>query len=390
MEAEMAQDPFVSIAKLCQPTASQEAKFPNFPLARESENFAGSNSEQFSSSPDPMPSEPTGIVMVSPPGSISSARQQAEDDAVFHTPPEHHFPAHFPSVDQNLDDLSSGGAKTVDVGDRCDRSKKARVSEAGMDDEFESNRIRDPGEEFGGETVPALDTEVIVDEIEGNEGVRDEAEVIILDSGDSGEEMAASDLADVSVKTINVGNELSKDSVRKANGINGDHKCESTEGIPVNKGKRPHDSGSLDSVKSKEEIVELKCIAGNGGSEMRHESGVGGSDKIAKDGKRIEKIDEFRYVGGGDSRRRQKEKTDGTAGDLGRRRQLPVSLEGKGKNAVEMVGLKSGLLDFLDVLKVVVGDVNGGCKDVDFLGMAKSRGLTFPRPRWWSAEDDEE
>ncbi|KAL3649725.1 hypothetical protein CASFOL_006128 [Castilleja foliolosa] len=364
MEAETAQDPLVSIIKLCKPTASQEAKFPNVALARESENFVGSKSDEFSSSPDPtLYNSPAGIVMVSPPGSISSARQQAEDDEVFGTPPENHLHAYFSAEDQNLDELSSGGA---DVGDGYDRSKKARVSEA---DESESKRIRDPGEGISGETVPAVDTEVIVDEIEGNEGVHDEAEFIVLDRVGSGEETVALDLVD-------------DDSVPKTNGINGDCECESMENILVNNGKRPREnsflSGNLDCVTGKVETIEHKC---NGGSEMRHENGVGGSDKAAEDGKRIENIDKFRYVGGGERRRRQKEKTG--------RRQLPVSLEGLAKNAVETVELKGGLLDFLDVLKVVVGDIDSGCEDVDFLGMAKSRGLTFPRPRWWSSEGDE-
>ncbi|KAL3615793.1 hypothetical protein CASFOL_040087 [Castilleja foliolosa] len=151
MEAETAQDPFVSIVA----------------LARESENFVGSKSEEFSSSPDPRLYNSPEIIMVSPPGSISSARQQSEDDEVFGTPPENNLHAYFSAEDQNLDELSSGGA---DVGDGCDRSKKARVSEAGLDDESESKRIRDPGEEISGETVPAVDTEVIVDDWCGGVG----------------------------------------------------------------------------------------------------------------------------------------------------------------------------------------------------------------------------
>ncbi|KAL6501628.1 hypothetical protein OROGR_026761 [Orobanche gracilis] len=390
MELDTEQDPFVSITKLCQPTASQEAKFPNCPLARESENFADSNSDQFSSSPDPTPSDPTGIVMVSPPGSIGSARQQAEDDAVFHTPPEHNLPSYFSAEDQNLDELSSDGVRTIDVRDRpSDRPKNVRVFEECSEDELESKKIRVPTEELGGETIPADETEAIIDEFEGSGGAHDEDEDVILDSTVSAEKMAASNLADdCSVDMMNVGVidvvhkncELSKDGIATVNGIDGNH------------------------VKSKEEIVKLKCNLGNGCTEMRHESSIGGSEKVnvVKDGmipsngnlktaaNIIEKIDEFRYVGGGDSQKSWKKTTAKAAGGFGRRRQLPESLEGKGKNVSETLKPKSVLFDFLDVLKVAVGDANARCEDVDFLGTAKMRGLTFPQPRWWSAEGEDE
>ncbi|KAI3469029.1 hypothetical protein Pfo_025692 [Paulownia fortunei] len=417
MEAED-QGPFVSMIKLCQPTASQEAIFSNCPLARESENFADSSPDQFSSSADQTPSQPAGIVMVSPPGSASSVHQQVEDDTVFHTPPEHHFHSHLSSSeDQNLDGLCAEDVRTVDVDNGSDRSKKVRVS----------------GEEFG-ETVPVGETEVMVIEIEGNEGDRD-AEVIVLDSADSGEEMATSNLAEesldiisedgIEVNTIDgvrkVG-ELMKDGVPEVDAVDGNHelgkKCESMEDIQVSIGKKRDEnsfsSGSLDSGKIKEEIVKLKCIVGNGCIGMRHESGVGGSEKVVKvtnnemmpkdghgdgglktDGKRIEEIDEFRYVGGADVQRRWKGRTGRAVGGSGRRRQLPVSLKGKeknvgGGNVLETVESKSGLLDFLDVLKVVVGDMDGGCEDADFLMTAKRQGLTFPRARWWPPEGDDE
>ncbi|KAK6117473.1 hypothetical protein DH2020_048800 [Rehmannia glutinosa] len=361
MEAEKEQDPFFSLIKLCQPTASQEAKFRKCPFAGEPNNFSDSNLDYSSSSPDPTPSEPTRIIMVSLPGSDTSVQQQVEDDAaVFHTPPEHHLPSYFSSSeDQHLDELAADGVRNVDVG----------IGE----------------------------TEAIAIEIEGNEVVR-EAEIIVLDSADSGDEMATTNLAEDSTDIISKDRIESRtiDVVRKIHdAIDGNQrlgkKLESMEDIQADKGKkRPLEN----SDKSKEEIVKLKCTVVNECSEMRRESGVGGSEKVVKvtkhekipkdgngDGKRIEEIDEFRYVSVGDR----------AVGGSGKRRQLPASLKGDyqdvgGEKVVETVESKSGLLDLLDVLKVVVGDTNGDREDVDFIRTAKMRGLTFPRPRWWPAE----
>lgn len=145
---------------------------------------------------------------------------------------------------------------------------------------------------------------------------------------------------------------------------------------------------------------------------MRQQSGVGGSEKVVKitkhakmpkdghqdggrktDGQRIEEIDEFWYTG--DADRRWKGRTGRAIGGSGRRRELPISLKGKektvgGGNVMETVEKKIGLLKFLDVLKVVVGDIDGGTEDVDFLETAKRRGLTFPKARWWPSEGDDE
>ncbi|GER52542.1 microtubule-associated protein 70-1 [Striga asiatica] len=100
------------------------------------------------------------------------------------------------------------------------------------------------------------------------------------------------------------------------------------------------------------------------------------------------------YVGARDGQGSQKRAANDVSG-LGRKRHLPVTLEGKGKSVEgqssgETMESKKGLLDFLNVLRVVVGDKDCGGEDVEFLETAKKRGLTFPRPRWWPDKGDDE
>ncbi|CAA0828578.1 Unknown protein [Striga hermonthica] len=382
MEAETERDPFASITKLCRPTASQEAKFPNCPFARESENFAAANSDEISSSPEPTPSQQAGIVMVSPPASVTSTQQQAEDDAVFLTPPEHHLPSYFSADDQNLDESPSDHARPLD---RHGKARIDRSSDRSLDDGIDPHEARVPAEALGGETLPADETEAVSDETEAHRGAHDETEVIVVDSTDSG---GAGNLNDDSVDIIRAGDidivpktfELPKDGVPKVKGNQGDRWLEDNvkalEDIRVNRSKELHENGH--------------SVNGSELSEKIHTDG-----NLKTKGKSIEEIDKFRYVSERDGQGSRKRAASDVSG-LGRRRHLPVTLEGKGKSVEgqssgETMESKKGLLDFLNVLRVVVGDKDGGRgEDVDFLEMAEKRGLTFPRPRWWPDKGDDE
>ncbi|KAH6818006.1 hypothetical protein C2S51_001609 [Perilla frutescens var. frutescens] len=420
MAAEREEDPFASIIKFCEPTASQEAKFPNCPLARESENFVDSNPDQFSSSPDRSPSEATGIVMITPPGSSSSFHQHMmEEDAVFHTPPEHHSHSHLSSSeDQNPNELRAEGLRISEAGDRSDGTTSVRVSEAGLADEPAAKRVRVvPGEEFDGETVPLGETEVVE-----TEGIRD-TEVIDLDSGDSvGEERAASILAEGSTDVAGEGGGeagsiscSTKDEVTKFVAINGSHvlggNCGCAEDIGVTRDDKTNEdsdsSGSLDSDRIEGEIAKLKHTVGTRCDEVKLNSDVGVSEEAVKiseeakmpkdshrdggvrsNGKRIEEIEEFRYTG--DVNGRCEGGIGRPAGSFGGRRQLPPSLKGKEKDVVENSEKKSGWLDLLDVLKAVFGDTDGGGEDVDYLKTAMRRGFSIPKARWWPSDENEE
>ncbi|GER34770.1 SU(VAR)3-9 homolog 5 [Striga asiatica] len=162
MVAQTEQDPFASIAELCRPTSSQDAKFPNCPFARESDDFPGMDSDDLSSSPEPTPPEPSGIVMVSPLHSAGSTPPHTEHNTVSHTPPAHHLPSY-----QKPDGSSSGSARLVC---RLDKSIKARSSRGGLelDEGIEPDEIRVPAEPLFGETVPADETVAINDEIVAN------------------------------------------------------------------------------------------------------------------------------------------------------------------------------------------------------------------------------
>ncbi|KAL2239150.1 UNVERIFIED_CONTAM: hypothetical protein Sindi_0556200 [Sesamum indicum] len=406
------EDAFATIVKLCKPTTSQEAKFRDFPFVRESEDFAESNPGPYSSSPDPTPSEAPGILMVSPPNSANSINQQVEDEAVYHTPPEHHVSNLYSSEDQNLDDLCAEGLRTVHAGDRSDRQRKIRVLEGQSDDEFESKRIRIQREELDGETVPVGETEAIVVDNQGNVAISD-TKVIVLDSADSLDTISEDGVEVSTVDVVQSIGEFMKDGMPEVDAIDGNHelgeKCKSMKDFHVNKGENSNEnsnlSGSLDSSKIEEEIVKLKCILEYGCTKRRQASGVGVTEevvKVAEEGKmpkhgngdggprthpkRTEEIDDFHYIDGGDGEMRQNGTTggDSSAG----RRQLPASMKEKEKN-VRAGERKSGLLEFLHVLKVVVEDMDGG-EDVNFLETAKRRGLVLPRARWWVHEVDDE
>lgn len=373
-----------SMIKFCKPTASQEAKLPNFPFVRESENFADSSQGQFSSSADSMPSKPTEIVMISPPGSLGSVNQHTvEEDAVFLTPPEHHSHSHLSSSeDQNRNEYCAEGMAIAEAGEG---SKKVMVSEAGLDDEPEAKRVRvEAGEEFEGETVSLGETEVV--EIEGDESAQDTD--VVSDNGDSGGEerdtlCLAEGSLDITGEAVTTGG-LMKEGVNKFDAINelGEkHECMEDRG---NKPSGNSDS-SLDIDIIEEGNVMLKEIVGEKFSEVKLKSGSEKFDEISKDGgvrtngERIKEIEEFRYRGDGNS-------------VSGGRRQLPPSLKGKEK---EVAGdwenwKKKGLLDLLDDLKAVLEDTEeDDSKAVDIVETLKKKGATFPRPRWWPPEGED-
>ncbi|GER25731.1 (Dimethylallyl)adenosine tRNAmethylthiotransferase MiaB [Striga asiatica] len=356
-------------------------EIPHLPFARESENFTAANSGEISSSPEPTPSQPTGIFMVSPPASVTSTQQQVEDDAVFLTPPEHHLPSYFSADDQNLDGSPSDSARPLV---RHGKARIDRSSDRGWDDGIDPHEARVPAEALGGETIPADETEAVFDETEAPRGAHDETEVIVVDSTDSG---GAWNLDDDSMDIIRAGEivvvpktgELPKDGLPKVKGNHGNRRSEdiveALEDIRVNRSKELHETGH--------------SVNGSELSEKIHTDG-----NLKTKGKSIEEIDKFRYVSARDGQGSRKRAASDVSG-LGRKRHLPVTLEGKGKcvegqSSGETMESKKGLLDFLNVLRIVVGDKDCGGEDVDFLETAKKRGLTFPRPRWWLDKGDDE
>lgn len=398
------EDRFASIIKFCKPTVSQEAKLRNCPLARESENFLDSNPDPLLSSPEPIQSQPIGIVMVSiSDGSNKSADRNSprEDEAVFHTPPE----------EQNPEESSSDGARSVDLNARFGKKKRLRTAEGGMDDELISKKIK-AWEEFNGDTVPIDDTEILTAELDENEGVRNLPETVDLVSTNSGDDSLEKIIEGISEQRKLAETEgVVENFMHKFDAGNENDELVTTseyaENVKVKKDEIPHTNdtshGTLGSSKAFGIFVEMR------------DSGVGGQEEfgsITKDenatketredaglrvaSKNIEDIDKYRYVGGCDNGGPRNRRV-GSIGGVGRKRELPISVKGKEKDTgggdvvASTVGTKTRLLrDFLNAFNLVVGDEDDGYEDTDFLEIAKSRGMTFPQPRWWPSECDGE
>ncbi|KZV50708.1 hypothetical protein F511_19620 [Dorcoceras hygrometricum] len=409
MEEEQ-EDRFASIIKFCNPTASQEVKLRNCPLARESENFLDSNPDPISSSPEPMQSPPIGIVIVSLPDSSDKSADRnssREEDAVFHTPPE----------EQNPDESSSDGARSIDLKARFRKKKRLRISGVEIGDELTSKKNK-VCEELNGDTVPIDDTEMITTELDENEGIRKLPETVDLLSTDSGDDS----LEKIAESVFRDAKEVERGKLEETEGVvekfmhdcdtgNGNDvlmtTCEHVENVKANKYEMPHKNDTCYGT-----IGNNKSV-GNGCVEMR-DSGMGGDEefgnitevenvnketrevagwRIAR--KSIEDIDKFKYVGDRENGGLRNTRVRAVGG-VGRKRELPMSLKGKEKNmgdgdvAANSVGTKTRMLkDFLHAFNLVVGEAEEGCGDTDFLEIAKSRGMTFPRPRWWPSEGDE-
>lgn len=105
---------------------------------------------------------------------------------------------------------------------------------------------------------------------------------------------------------------------------------------------------------------------------------VRGNRKKASGYRGMEEIDKFRY--NGDEHRNK---------IVGRRRELPLSMRGKddntrGKERIGSVDVKNlSWKELLDAVAVVLGKMNDGNEDADFLEAAKRKGMTFPKPRWF-------
>ncbi|XP_051143718.1 uncharacterized protein LOC127260090 [Andrographis paniculata] len=423
--AAAAEDPFGAIVQFCLPTASQMAYFRTCPFHSDSDVFQD---------PDPFP------------GSQTSADRQTEDNAVFHTPPEHHLHSNLSSSeDQNPVELCAEVARAVGSCRGADGSKEV----SGFDGEPEPKKVRVPREEFGGKATPVKE---IVNEVRRSEAVGDE--IIDLGSDDSDEEAMAVDRRDTPEEA------RVKNDVRKSIGLkkpdasaidacDKNHqsrsKCEEPKDIRVDKIDRNFVSSeiseSMSNSEAEDQITNRKCPVEAKSREVADASGDG---KLSKDGcvdegrrtafMRIQDIDMFRFSGWEEAGRKRKGiERNASIPSKRQQRELPASMkdllqnegranvvgeeptnewrriqkdreggiqlkngelnEGKetneeGSNVARMVEKKKkgGLMEISGILKKIVRNLNtdgGSGGEVDFLETAKKRGVTFPRPRWW-------
>ncbi|KAL2525214.1 Microtubule-associated protein 70-3 [Abeliophyllum distichum] len=393
------EDKFASLMKLCKPTASQESKLQNCPMARESEIFADSNADPVSSSSAPTSSEPTGIVMVSLPDSSSSIDQSTghDDELEFHTPPEQRFSS---SEDQPVDCVveeptavdigcTGGGVGTDDSGEGNSGSGFV---------ELKKNKVPDGGSTENSVLKKARVSEDLDLELEGgNEFVGKNETILIEISSDSESEefdektertnMAVDSPIEKSMDNGGIAEkgEVPENGESNGGSKNGDVQMDGLDEMFVEISKNCK-SGK---------VSESDAVKVTGGEKAhKNDDGKGRPDSA----KNAEEIEKFKYVpSAAVVGRRGKDRVGGAGVSVGGKRELPPSIKGKENNArgEEVVGnarTKNGLLmDLLEVLKVKkvvgVGDCN---EDVDFLETAKRQGLTFPKPRWWPPEGFEE
>ncbi|KAL3817973.1 hypothetical protein ACJIZ3_003878 [Penstemon smallii] len=349
--------------KPCKRTPSQEAKFPYCPSARESDKFA----DPISSSHHPTPLRPTPLRMIPLPESsdfewnrIRASEGGLSDDS--HSKKIRVSESEEDIIEVIAVESTDSDEETVNLGHDGVEVHKIDVIGENQELRKDGQFLKDVEVGKGKKVCENSDSD-------GSLGSSKIDEQIAVESTDSDEE------------TVNFGDVLWENQELIKDG-------KSLKVVEASKGKKVCENSDsnvgLGSSKIDDEIARIKSILGKGCNKKRGDSGVGGFVET--------KVTEDSAKGKGGLINGVDEKAD--VERRGKRRQLPASIKGKEKNmgvqnVVETVGTKSGLLELLDVLKLVAGNTGGDdCEDVDFLETAKKRGMTFPRPRWWPPEGD--
>ncbi|XP_022853128.1 uncharacterized protein LOC111374647 [Olea europaea var. sylvestris] len=389
-------DRFDSLIKLCQPTSSQEAELDDCPFGW----IVKSDRDPDLSSPSPSPTEPAGIVMVSGPDSGPIDQRTPQDDAEleFQTPPEQQ--ARFSSEDHYVDAGEPPTAfdpgdslRTVDLSEDtlvvgADELRKNGVLEEELDNDSVLKKKgvseEDMELEWDGETMPIGETEPTTVEVEGSNNVHD-TDVINMETEEIGEELTTVNLGEDSVEklcneNVVVGENADAQKTGETPGFTETPDLlvagASEEFVRVSKNC---DEGKTSEYREVVEVTESEKACNN----------TGGDGDLCSF-MNMEGIDEFKYVNDGVIERKRKERVCGVDSRVGGQYELPLSMKGKEQNigsseVVGNVGMINGFFDdLLEVLKPVVPKVDRDSEDVDFLEIAKRRGLTFPQPRWWS------
>lgn len=321
-------DPFAFITKRCKPTPSQEEILKTCPFSRQSELFPADDDSDdavfppSSSEPFGIPVDPTGIVMVSPPEEFQTPQEDSLPASDNQIPPP-------TAADGGGENLSSAVERAVDLGKDSDDALGFSGTEVvdGVGETGEMSNGVDGG--LGGFDATTAEKEAVINEGTGRDGDDDAfmTEVVDLELEELLEDNVFVDLP-----------------LRETEVDNG---------------------------------VELSGVVKNGNGDVGR--------------KNIEDLDKFRYVGLSGVLKRK------VAGGVGGRRELPPSI----RKGASVVGQETGwgnlaakdriFKGLLDALKMVAGQLDGGGseeeeKDVDFLEIARRRGLTLPRPRWWLPE----
>ncbi|XAR54895.1 hypothetical protein NMG60_11030225 [Bertholletia excelsa] len=373
-------DPFGSIVSRCQPTSSQEDILRLCPFARESEVFPGDD-EESPSSPAAcgIPVESTEIMMVSPP---ESPREKSPPHEEFQTPPEGSLPASSEeqrSAAEAFDTRSGeqfhgvGGGENVAVDRGCTASEG--VVDLGKDSAnlglsgVKPGQRRDRGGGEGLDAVRSLGVEKVI----ASEAFESESEKFKVLRG----------------KSSLVCHDISCESVPKKLKLSDPPNTSASDTEPLIIETFPDENTNTEAIHLEVEEIGGRCEDNVYVKVPVRESKSGESvSEGSRLHKNVEDLDKFKY----DSSISVIPSKN--ISDVGSRRELPSSISGRANNAgIEMRSSTSdaksqGWKDLLYALKMVAKEKDNGFDEgADFLQTAKRRGLIFPRPSWWSADD---
>lgn len=413
------EDAFQSLVEPCHISSSQEDLLRNRPFTRQSDDGTGDDSQ----SSGEVRVESAGIIMVSLPESTNDETATHDE---FQTPPEEVHPTssaeeRTPAVDREIEvrvdddkedrvaaDLNGTvGAATVELGKDSDLDigfskptsavKVVAVSYDGVgtrevsESEVEKFRVLPiDSQETSGE--PPSKKPKIYEENLATGSPKGSLEIVPVKSTKSPQILNVNSLCSGDCNTVspqnNQGNGtmLVEDSLTKkklsfpesedTRGVSGlgENPRKTASDVELNKGEDAED-GKSNGYVSESEVDELPKMVGR--------------DTVRKN---IEDLEKFKYIvlsarNGTALPPLSSEVTQG-------RRELPLSIRGPVEDAAadSVIGNRQQVT-VLDVLKILCGEcdwIPEETEETDILEIAKRRGMTFPRPRWWSPTNGEE
>ncbi|KAF3638875.1 hypothetical protein FXO37_24181 [Capsicum annuum] len=412
------------LIKYCEPVSDDEEKLLICPFEYEYDGSPQSSPSAAVSTP----SEPTGILMLSVPSTDSDGESSAHENEEYETPPEQNNSSqqYFSGSDELKPSTSAVGEVTeaVDLGNDDDelRFSNRRESNERETGEFEGRsrkRYRVSEEEM------EVKKEPIVIEIDQTQTQGVDTEVVECEKNVEVDEHGVGRNADdstVKMSERDVG-EMRKNGER---GVDEDEKLNGS-GDDDGDGERGVVSMNLDENEKLKDGVHTKEMHSNGiarnvgdsdgergvmsiHTKEMHSDGIarsvgdGDGDGDGERGVVSTNLDENEKLKDGVGAKEMHSNGimrnvgddgcgKGGSGVKGRR-ELPLSIRGGDKKdgPLEEVGRRATKCDgtfnnLVEAFSMVVGDVSSVDNiAADFLETAKSRGLTFPQPRWWPPE----
>ncbi|XP_034681008.1 uncharacterized protein LOC117910928 isoform X2 [Vitis riparia] len=376
-------DLFQSLLEPCHISSSQEDLLRNCPFTRQSDDGSGDDSPGSGG----VPVESSGIIMLSLPESTNDETTPQDE---FQTPPEEVQPAS--SAEQRAPAFDRQNEVWVD--DDKEGSVAADVSCTDGAATVELGKDSDLG--FSGPTsavkVVAVSNVDGVGASEVSESGVEKCRVLLRGSQEASGNLNINSVSPGNCNTIspqnNQGNEimLIEDTPVKKKPCFPESEFEDTGGVS-GLGEDPMKTDSDVDVTKREGVENGKS---NGDvSEGDILQSIVGRDTIRKN---IEDLEKFKYIIR--SVRNGPPLPPLLSEVPQERRELPLSICGPVEDAArDSVTGNRQQVTVVDVLKILCGECDWNpaeTEETDILEIAKRRGMTFPRPRWWPPSDSED